>query len=145
MIIELQLYHPQDGRQYESPVGGEISAVDRIRIDCAECSYTKVKVAGDSVFSHSFTKYFNQVPEVLDHCSVEGLQWYEAILVQYRCGQEAKQRCLVGIGYTLMLYGAEPRPTRLEAMLGPAATSCAATKSAARLALTTPTEEDPDE
>ena len=117
MIIELQHFEPQDGRQYERSMGGEMAAIERIRIDCVECQYTKVKLPGDELDTTKLQQY-GQAPQLLPSCSIKGRQWHEVILVQYRCANE-EPRCLAGVGYILMLYGAEPRPTRLEALLGP--------------------------
>ncbi len=121
MIIELQYYCPPDGRQYESPLGGEVPAISRIRFDCVECSYTKVKIQQGEDLLAEITRYFEQTSKLLKFTSVQHLQWYEVLLVKYRCGQEKEPHCVAAVDHTLVLYGAASRPTRLKALLGPPA------------------------
>lgn len=106
MIIELSWYEPTDGRSYESPVGGSISAIESYRIDCVECRYTKFKFQQTdkptSIVSARFGVCF---PATLPGPDVSKRQWYEAIYVRYRCVGDVDMSSLLAIGYRLTVYG----------------------------------------
>ncbi|KKN31485.1 hypothetical protein LCGC14_0823580 [marine sediment metagenome] len=132
MIIELTWYEPDGGRKYESPLGGEIEAMEYYRIDCVECQYTKIRMKPEDVeakdaYAGWIEKRFGMprdrvslLPSLADTTAPLPV-WFEAIFVQYRCSGDAKSKALLGIGYELQLYGAEQRPSRLVAQMGPAA------------------------
>lgn len=121
MIIELTWYEPHGGRKYESPLGGEIEAAEHYRVDCVECWYTKLKITDleDETLAQWVLDRFGISPDLLPMQASTDLQWYEAIYVRYRCPGDTDYQALMGIGYTLQLYGAEQRPNRLSAKLGP--------------------------
>lgn len=122
MIIELTWYEQPGGRKYESPMGGEIEAAEHLRIDCTECWYTKVQGTDRVQLAVDATNRFGIQPMLLPSFAKSDapkLLWYEAIYVQYRCCGDDKPRAVLGCGYELQLYGAEQRPSRLIAQLGP--------------------------
>jgi hypothetical protein len=130
MIIELVWFEPEGGRQYEGPWGGEISAIERLRIDCLECHYTKMKIGPedniwdivrDSVY---WTMWHNTSQIHPDHnFDHKKFQWCEFIVLQYRC-LDNETRLILAPDCTLFLYGTQQRgiqqnPDRLDAKLGP--------------------------
>lgn len=115
MIIELTHIEPDDGRHYCSSVGQDVPALERLRLDVQTSYYTKHKVES----LEELQELVGQIP-CLPHQDVTGLKWFEFITLRYQRAGETTDELLIGIGYTLTLYGAEVRPTRLHAELGPA-------------------------
>ena len=125
MIIELVRIEPEGGRNYYSARVGDILALECLRLEVQSAWYTKFKVESQEELQQIITKTFRGKVDTtaeavyLCHGGVTGLRWFEAVCVLYRRAGEAHDELAVGIGYTLTLYGAEARPTRLYAELGP--------------------------
>jgi len=129
MIIELSWYEPEGGRQCIG-FSDLTEAAEHYRIDCVECWYTKVHWTAEEVLQHGFDadwleQRFKIAPKLLPLPPPEEMnrRWFEAIYLQYRCLGDTEAKALLGVGYYLRLYGAEPRPTQIVAELGPKITA----------------------
>jgi len=125
MIIELSRIEPKGGRQFYSKMGGNISAMEQLRLDVQTVWYTKFKVNSREELKQIITKKFRGKVDTtaesvyLCHTDVTDLKWFEAICVLYRRAGETHDELLVGIGYALKLFNAKAEPTRIQAELGP--------------------------
>lgn len=119
MIVELTRYEPESGRHYCGPDGRILPAIDRIRLDCVELFYTKIRGTTNTELAELRQQLIGSYATVwYQDAAIEQHEWVEAILLLYRGIHDQRRRGVAAVGYQLTVYGVEP-PVELQAQLGP--------------------------